>query len=140
MIRTDEIAERCAKATDQVEEAMTDFYTPEKNAAVRRTNERLREALKRQAEEARRTKKQWSHANQLLEQFPSNPVDVKPADARLIAAAPELLAALQKIARGEVEVFDEETSGNVLVRMSEEEATEIARAAIAKATGASCRD
>jgi hypothetical protein len=42
------------------------------------------------------------------------------------------IAALEEIACGEVEVFDEGTGGNVTVSMSGEEAADIARAALAK--------
>jgi sarcosine oxidase gamma subunit len=55
-----------------------------------------------------------------------SPVYQTEAEARAIAA-------LKEIACGEVEIFDEDTGGNVLVSMSGEEAAEIARAAIAKA-------
>ena len=58
------------------------------------------------------------------------------ANARLIAAAPDLLAALEKIALNEIAVFDHAEGCEVLVSMEPAEMVAIARAAIAKATGA----
>lgn len=46
----------------------------------------------------------------------------------------KLKAALQQIARNEIEVFDEDTQGNVLVSMSADEMAEIAYAALAELT------
>ena len=57
------------------------------------------------------------------------------ANARLIAAAPELLEALEKIASEESTTWDEDLMEHVPVPMDEEEMAEIARNAIAKATG-----
>lgn len=53
-----------------------------------------------------------------------------PANRRLIAAAPDLLAELQNIARAEPETWDEETRDQF-----QQWAQNRARAAIAKATG-----
>ena len=60
----------------------------------------------------------------------------KAAIAAFSADAHVLLEALQKIARGEVEVLDDEFGTYVTVPMSAEEAGEIAHAAIEKSTGA----
>jgi hypothetical protein len=55
------------------------------------------------------------------------------ADARLIAAAPDMLAALQEIADGLADTRS--TPGQYMTLIPKARACEIARAAIAKATG-----
>lgn len=63
----------------------------------------------------------------------SVPPDQARANARLIAAAPELLAALESIAGGHVDDIGTNRLGRV--RIDVEAMQSIARAAIAKATG-----
>jgi hypothetical protein len=57
------------------------------------------------------------------------------ADARLIAAAPDMFEALERIALGEEDVFDEDTGGMVRCDMLFEDIQKIAQAALAKARG-----
>jgi hypothetical protein len=55
------------------------------------------------------------------------------AVSQAVAQRAILVDALQKIATGEVDVFDEDTGGNVSVAMDMEEASKIARAALTQA-------
>lgn len=58
---------------------------------------------------------------------------VSPAESATVRQAPDvqlLREALEKIVRNEVEVFDEETNGSVLVAMTAEDMVEIAQAAL----------
>lgn len=61
--------------------------------------------------------------------------DEAAANAHLIAAAPEMYAALETIASGVTTVFDEDEQCEVEVALSDEEIANIAHAAILKAEG-----
>lgn len=62
--------------------------------------------------------------------------EIKIGVEHLKARAEKMRASLQRIAQGEIKVFDEEIGGHVIVSMSAEEAADIANAALAADTDA----